>query len=122
VQENLSCNKKTTMQNQTTTQPVKASMWINDYPAAVEYLRSTSWHGKLRARLPAWLGGRPAMALDTTIQDHQGGLVSYKTGEPLSLLTKKLLAESHGRKAEAASINQRMQSVKEARSQIRRVS
>ena len=110
------------MQNQTTTEPVKASMWINDYPAAVEFLRSTSWHGKLRARLPTWLGGRPAMASDTIIQDCKGGLVSYKTGEPLSLFAKRLLAQTHGRKAEVASINQRMQSVKEARSKIRRVS
>ena len=87
----------------------------------VEYLRSTSWHGKLRARLPIWLGGRPASASDSESKTSKGGLVSYETGE-LSLFAKLQLAETNGRKTEAASIKKRMLEIKEARAKIRRVS
>lgn len=94
------------------------SMWINDCPQALEYYRRTGLWAKLRARLPAWVGGRPVHTLTPERTRHA---LTCLTSTALSLESQRRLAGSKGRTREVERLTLRIAQSKVAQSKIKRV-
>ena len=86
--------------------------WVGNNPELDAYLYNRSLIGRLRARLPSWLGGKPPVLF--TPEGGKVGLLSAVATSGLCLTVQLSLAKSRGRTKEAANIQARINAAKDA--------